>query len=324
MQTFIKAILVSILCLPSSGLAQKKNDQGDKGVETRDSGPSIKDGADKAAGQNRKAEAQQYLSGALMFTMAAQKYGECSSQNYGACVLAAIYTGMGVMSMAQGKEHGNVASAAGLTSWNSDGFGSDPYGLGGGQGSLLDGDNALTKDPQIIGMKQNIDTLKAGGFYDPKTQKINMPKGESYDAKTFASEKAMLDAGLPGDLVSGAIGMYDTAAKKALAKVEKMKIGALTAASGFDEGGGGGGSGAWDTSGGAEEYSSYAGGAGSGLGSSASERDPAAAVAGMQKNYNGDPIGVAADSIFLMMNRRYKVKDSQESFFTESELALRR
>lgn len=323
MQTFIKFLLAGSLCLPAYSQAQKKTEQADKGVETRDSGPSIKDGADKAAGQNRKAEAQQYLSGALMFTMAAQKYGECSSQNYGACVLAAIYTGMGVMSMAQGKEHGSVASAAGLTSWNSDGFGSDPYGLGGGQGSLLDGDNALTKDPQIIGMKQNIDTLKKGGFYDPKTQKINMPKGESYDAKSFASEKAMLDAGLPGDMVSGAIGMYDAASKKALAKVEKMKIGALTASSGFEEGGGGGGSGAWDSSGGPEEYAGYAGGAGSGLGGSG-DRDPAAAVAGMQKNYNGDPIGVAADSIFLMMNRRYKVKDSQESFFTESELALRR
>ena len=323
MKAFIKMILVGSLCLPTIVVAQNNDkDKGDKGVETRDSGPSIKDGADKAASQNRKAEAQQYLAGAMMFTMAAQKYSECPPKNYYACVLGAIYTGMGVMSMAQGKEHGSVASAAGLTSWNSDGFGSDPYGLGGG-GSLLDGDNALTKDPQIVGMKQNIETLKKNGFYDPKTQKITLPNGDSYDVKSFASEKAMLDAGLPGDIVSGAIGMYDAASKKALAKVEKMKIGALTASSGFEEGGGGGGSGAWDISGGPEEYAYSGGGAGSGLGSSG-ERDPAAAVAGMQKNYNGDPIGVAADSIFLMMNRRYKVKDSQESFFTESELALRR
>lgn len=323
MKAFIKMILVGSLCLPTIVVAQNNDkDKGDKGVETRDSGPSIKDGADKAAGQNRKAEAQQYLSGALMFTMAAKQMSPCSKGSAGSCALVAIYTGMGVMSMAQGKEHGSVASAAGLTSWNSDGFGSDPYGLGGG-GSLLDGDNALTKDPQIVGMKQNIDTLTKGGFYDPKTQKVKLPSGESYDAKSFASEKAMLDAGFPSDIVSGAIGMYDVASKRALAKVEKMKIGALTASSGFEEGGGGGGSGAWDTSGGPEEYAYSGGGAGSGLGS-AGDRDPAAAVAGMQKNYNGDPIGVAADSIFLMMNRRYKVKDSQESFFTESELALRR
>lgn len=323
MRAIFKIILASVFCLPSLSIAQEKsNEEVSKGVEMTEGGPSIKDGADKAAGQNRKAEAQQYLAGAMMFTMAAQQYGECSSQNYGACVLAAIYTGMGVMSMGQGKEHGNVASQAANTSWNSDGFGNDPYGLGGGQGSLLDGDNALTKDPQIVGMKQNLDKLQKGGLYDPKTQKITLPKGESYNTNSFGSEQGMLAAGLPGDMVSGAIGMYDAAAKKALAKVEKMKIGALTASSGFDEGGGGGG-GSASYSSDSYEDSGYASVAGSHLAGS-SDRDPAAAVAGMQKNYNGDPIGVAADSIFLMMNRRYKVKDSQESFFTESELALRR
>ena len=42
----------------------------------------------------------------------------------------------------------------------------------------------------------------------------------------------------------------------------------------------------------------------------------------MQKNYNGEAIGVAGDSIFGMMTRRYKVKESQRSFYDESELMV--
>jgi hypothetical protein len=47
-------------------------------------------------------------------------------------------------------------------------------------------------------------------------------------------------------------------------------------------------------------------------------------AAGMSKNYNGEPIGVAADSIFLMMNRRYKVKESQDSFFGIGDFNLKK
>ena len=34
----------------------------------------------------------------------------------------------------------------------------------------------------------------------------------------------------------------------------------------------------------------------------------------MTKNFNGEPIGVSADSLFDMMNRRYSLKANQETF----------
>ena len=44
-----------------------------------------------------------------------------------------------------------------------------------------------------------------------------------------------------------------------------------------------------------------------------SKRDPASAE-GLAKDFNGDMIGVAGDDIFKMMNRRYKLKASQDNF----------
>ena len=96
-----------------------------------------------------------------------------------------------------------------------------------------------------------------------------------------------------------------------------MKIGAATEATGFDDGGG---SGAGSTASSSDSGAGYAPVAAAPVGV---VRDPSS-LAGMQKNYNGEPIGVAADSIFLMMNRRYKVKESQESFFNESDLLLQK
>ncbi len=315
----------SLVFLPSWSFA--KQDQApvasDKGVETTAGsfGPSVKDSADKSGSANQGAQATQFLTGAMMFTMAAQKYSECSSSNKAACAMAAIYSGLGALSMKQGKEHGRAAGSAGLTSFQSDGYGSNPYNYG--DIDLNDPNNPLSKDPSIRAIGRNTKALTEGGFLNSKTGTIKTPDGKTYKASDFASSAAMEAAGLPKGAILGALDAYSQVHKKAAEKAEKMKLGSMTAAGGFEEGGGGGGFGAGSSAG--DDPSAYAG---TGLGGAAGSglnlnRDPSS-MAGMQKNYNGEPIGVAADSIFLMMTRRYKVKESQESFYTDAELALQK
>jgi hypothetical protein len=38
--------------------------------------------------------------------------------------------------------------------------------------------------------------------------------------------------------------------------------------------------------------------------------------AGLIKDFHGDMIGAAGDDIFTMMNRRYQLKNEQDTFFT--------
>lgn len=293
-----------------------------KGVETTAGQPSVKDSADKSSSANKGAQATQFLTGAMMFTMAAQKWGECSSQNYGACAMAAIFTGFGVLSMAQGKEHGSAGKSANLSSFQSDGLGNNPYAYG--DIDLNDPNNPLAGDPNIKALGSNTNKLTTGGMLDPKTGKIKTPDGKTYKASDFSSPAAMAAAGIPQGAILAAQDAYAQVSKKSADKVDKLKLGSMTATNGFSEGGGGGGGG-WGSPSSSDD-STGSGYAGSGLGSGSGvslERDPSS-LAGMQKNYNGEPIGVAADSIFLMMTRRYKVKESQESFYTEAELALQK
>ena len=46
-------------------------------------------------------------------------------------------------------------------------------------------------------------------------------------------------------------------------------------------------------------------------------RAPASSlVAGLTSKYNGENIGVAADDIFMMVTRRYQLKNQQDSFIS--------
>jgi|GEM_PF-5234734 len=50
------------------------------------------------------------------------------------------------------------------------------------------------------------------------------------------------------------------------------------------------------------------------LGSGSSEKREVASVEGLAKDFNGEQIGVSGDDIFKMMNRRYKLKATQDNF----------
>lgn len=268
---------------------------------------NVKKNADQSKSANKQAMATQALTGALMGTMSAMEFKKCPSSGY-SCALGAIYLGMSVLSFAQSKEHGKAANSAAITSAQSDGLGdiSDNTSLTG---------TMSKKDLDFV--NGAIDAQKGieKGIFNNQTGVIRTPDGKSYKASDMGSAAKMKAAGLSSSAIQQAIKAYQENSKKAEAKVA-----AFSNSLDGGAGGGGGPSIAYIDEEPLEGTSSGAGlGGNGGLGSS--PRDPAN-LAGMQKNYNGEPIGVAADSIFLMMTRRYKVKDSQEAFYNEREMPV--
>ncbi|NUN04210.1 MAG: hypothetical protein HUU57_00490 [Bdellovibrio sp.] len=289
---------------------------GSTGVESTasPSNTSVKDSADKSKGANSGAQAQQIISAGMMFAMAAMQRPPCVAGGPGsgaACAMMAAMIGMGVLSLAQSKEHASAADSAGYTSGLTDGLGKNPYDYS--NIDIKDPNNPANSDPNVRALGSNL--KKLSDIVDAKGN-IKTPDGKKYKASDFSSQSAMAAAGVPNGAALGAMAAYDAVQKKAAAKVEKLKIGASTEAMGFDDGGGSGASSTASSSDSGGGYAAAAAPVGV-------VRDPSS-LAGMQKNYNGEPIGVAADSIFLMMNRRYKVKESQESFFNESDLLLQK
>lgn len=316
----MKTLPIKFICILSMILSPAlASAQGAKsGVESGSSapsGPSIKDSADKSQEGNKNAEVVQTVMGGIMFGMAAK---EASKKNYG---MAAMYAMMGMLSMQQAGNHGSAAGSAGYTSSLTDGYGKNPYDYGN-----IGVDDLLKNDPDYKAIETNKKTLEQAGVLDPKTG-IAKAGGKTFKPSDFASTSAMAAAGVPSSAIAAGTAAYAAAEKKAIAKAEKIRLGAMTATNGFAEGGGGaGGFGAGSGSASDGEYGADYAGMGGGLGSAAGsglDRDPSS-LAGMQKNYNGEPIGVAADSIFLMMTRRYKLKERQESFFSEGDLSLQK
>lgn len=323
-RTVIKMSCAVSLCLSSQlVLAQ------DRGVETTagSSQPSVKQGADNTKSQNSMGQAMSYMTGGMYLTQGAMDISAGSAPCYesGACgqLIKGIFeVALGVMSMKQGGAHGSAAGQAGITGIQTDGFGLDA-----GMGSVdpmdpRNPDSPLNKDAATASAFSNLDKLQKDGILNLKKGTITAG-GKTFKVSDFSSPSSMAAAGLPKGAIDGLMAYSDAVNKKIAEKYDKMKLGAMTASTGYQDGGGSGGesgSGGMGSDSGSGLASTAAGGSGglNGIG-----RDPSS-MAGMQKNYNGEPIGVAADSIFLMMNRRYKVKESQESFFTDAELALQK
>lgn len=290
---------------------------------------AVKDSADQTSKGNSGGAAQSYVMMGIQVVggaaMVASGTASCPEAcDAGLIAQGTVMIGMGMMSGAQGKEHNNSKNQAIGTGIRTDGLGNSYGNLGLDPLDEKDPNSLINKDPNIKAVKSTLEKMEKLGIYDSKagTLKIGDKK---YKVSDFASPDSMAAAGFSKGAIDGAIAMSAQVEKRAADKLEKLKIGALTNASGFDEGGGGKGlaGGSEDASSAGSSYvlgaSSERGVAGkAGLG-----RDPSS-LAGMQKNYNGDPIGVAADSIFSMMNRRYKAKESQDSFFTDAELALQK
>lgn len=278
------------------------------GTETTAGTISVKDSSDKTASSNSAGQMMSYLTGAKLFAESAQHFSKCP-KNGAQCALGALKALMGAMSMAQGGAHGGTAGGANYSS-----------GLTDGSAGFVPAYNDPYAEQTAAAYQQAKDALAklekgvSGSKIDVKNGKLTTFDGKTYDLTKDGSPEGMAAAGFPPGAISGAMEYGAKISKEMQDKVDKLKLGAMTAAGGFDEGGGSG----------RGSYASSDSSDGSGGGSGVKlERDPAN-LAGMQKNYNGEPIGVAADSIFLMMNRRYKVKESQDSFYSDADIALKK
>lgn len=137
---------------------------------------------------------------------------------------------------------------------------------------------------------------------------IKMKNGKTYGVGAFDSKQAMMDAGLTAAQADAMMGML--AKQKALGDLDAK--GALAKESGTGSGdslAGGGGSGAKPGDGAAN-------GDASGSGKDLGKGNRSLASEGLTKDFNGELIGAAGDDIFKMMNRRYRLKNTQDSFLT--------
>lgn len=164
----------------------------------------------------------------------------------------------------------------------------------------------LSDNPDWIVATKAKTTLESQGWkLDPKGKSATTPSGTVIPASALNSASGMASVGAsPSDILS-----FQSAMKKIEEKAGKLsKSGAY--GSMFDDaaGGGGGGGGSKSASATIPYLPPIPSGPKLGI-----NRDPAQ-VAGMKKDYNGSPIGVAGDSLFDMVDRRYKLHQENGSF----------
>lgn len=221
----------------------------------------------------------------------------CSASMCSCCPTAAMLIAMGILGLMQsGANKGTAAQhkyVASTSNQGNDGTSAAGYDT---LGSL---ENVPGFTPSDL---KKIDDLKKYGV-TYKDGKFTMPNGKSFGLNDVNNPNAMANAGVSAADFAKAMAQAAALEKKAGEQVEK--VGAHTASQGFENGVGGGGS---SGPGSSDEEETYAGGG------AKAARDPAASVAGMTKSYNGELIGVAGDSIFEMMARRYRQKSKEESF----------
>lgn len=288
----------------------KKNtpSAGETAVAAANSGKGITDNAKKTKDSNKAGQMINTIVGAANIAVGTACVSACPEGCD--CAMGAMFLMMGMQNMAQAGSQGKTAGQAGGT------YGLTDTGLG---TSGYDPDAVLQTDPEVKKGLDFVESMNSGkpinGFtYDPKTQTITTADGKTVKPSDVSSPGAMASAGLSQSAIDSISAMEKKFEDKAKKKVDKLLN---VAVNGEEAGGGGSGAGASGSSSSSGSASAYGSGAhGSGLGI---DRDPAQ-VAGMQKNYNGEPIGVAGDSIFKMMNRRYKTKENQNTFLDDSEL----
>ncbi len=280
------------------------------------SAPSITDSSQGAAKDNKMGQLMNIAIGGVNLATGAYCQSTCSTGS-GCCPMAPLFFLMGMQNLAQagaqGKSGGQASGAVYSTDVGLDYGGYDP-----------NASNPFGGDPEMKVGKDFAAAVAAGktGFtYDPKTNSVTTAKGNTIKGSDLGNSAALAAAGVPQSAIDMMKSMESDVVAKAMKKVDKLGLNTNVVSGEESSGGmgGGGGAGSASGSGDVNPYGAMAG-KGSSLGI---DRDPAQ-VAGMQKNYNGEPIGVSGDSIFKMMNRRYKVKESQSTFLDESDVPMQK
>ncbi len=154
-------------------------------------------------------------------------------------------------------------------------------------------------------------TSKNAPFKKNADGSVTTKSGKRYSSADFANEKAMIASGMsPKDAKSLMASLNKSAADAGSAA--KDALAASGSAGSGDYAGGGGGAGGSLTQSGEILLNGNARGGKDLLG--ADGKREIASVEGLAKDFHGEQIGVAGDDIFKMMNRRYKLKASQDHF----------
>lgn len=253
---------------------------------------------------SQKGQSTAMMMAGALGAAAAVKFGICSGSFFtglAACVAGAILLGMAMQSKDSADSFDGPIDAAynNICTFNNQGCAGtpkNPY-------------DDVVKSSQSISQSEmdNMQKiLKSKGIdVDPRTGIVKTADGKTVNPSDFSS----LSAALGEDEAVKLMEEVATMEKNAIAKLDQVKPSAL-AGGGFEGGGGGGdlGSGA-----GFEDGGGAAGALGAVAAQGKNTRKPAQ-LSGLSKNFNGDPIGVAADSIFDMMSRRYQLKHNQKTF----------
>lgn len=260
---------------------------------TADNGSGIQDQSKSAAGSNAGGSMLGMIGIGAGAAAIAAGMASCPTCNWGLIALgiAAIAAGSGLMS-----NHGAAGAGAvnsGLTAT-----------VGGGG---ITADEFNSRLPGYAEMQKSVEGLKGLGVkVNTKTGAVTLPNGKTLSAADASNAEKLSEAlGTSIDqssLNSGLKGLMAKAQEKADAQ---MKDFAGIDMNGLDGGAGGGGA--------RSGFTPYI----SDLKADGTKKDldrGPADVKGLQKKYGDSFIGVANDDIFTMMNRRYNLKSSQDTF----------
>jgi hypothetical protein len=168
-----------------------------------------------------------------------------------------------------------------------------------------------TQEPEYQNAIKTIGKLTDSGWkIDTNKGTITDPKGNKYSSSAASSPSAAAAAGIGASEMKA----FENAMSKAPAlAAEKAKAADGDSAGYEDASGGKGAAPAASADNAGAAYGALGmGQTGPKLGI---DRDPAQ-VAGMKKDFNGSPIGVSADSLFQMVDRRYELHNKNGSFLS--------
>jgi hypothetical protein len=234
---------------------------------------------------------------------------KCTGSAWYYCAMAALAFTQAAMALKGASDSNKTKTASDCTGPYCGGGVSDGIdpGSGNGYGSnggIVTGDTLGDPDQtDILGRIQNdvnknlADLGKKGYSYDPKTNSVDTPNNGSVPVSAFSSPSGMKGLGL---------------SDAEIADVQKVAAAGLKAASkyagsaDYDSAGGGGGlrnkgSSDEDEAVNGFDMNKY-------LAGLTAHKKNSRGVAGLEKNYGSDQIGVSQDNIFKMIHRRYEAK----------------
>jgi hypothetical protein len=276
------------------------NAQRGQGTQATDN-TSIQESSVDNMKNSQKGQSVAYLLAGGLAGAAAGYFGVCGGSGftaYAACITGGVLIGMALKS----DDAGDSFNAPISTSWDN----VCTYSNNGCNGPMPNPYTPVVNaNPSNPAIQSAIRLARNHGIQvDPKSGKVRTSDGKEIDP----NDPGSMAAAMGGEQFSKMMNEVKKLEGEALAKVEQVKA---TAA---DYGVGGGGASISLAEAGFEEGTGEGvAGAAGGLGAGKKARKPAQ-VSGLTKNFNGDPIGVAGDSIFMMMSRRYKLKSNQKSF----------